>query len=272
MKEKRLNSWEEFETEVSAIFVDLEKKRKETPIYVSSFLFRGHSKESWKLKTTLERYSNKDYSIIDYYHILGAIEPAVASFTSKQWNFDPNLKIDESDYGPPPRYDFMVYLRHHGFPSPLLDWSNSPYVAAFFAFQPRPEKEDENVAIYSYIEHYGSGKRRNIQQAQIIGLGPYVHTHKRHFIQQCKYTICKKLVIDDDRIENNYYYSNHEEAFQRNEIKQDILTKYLIPRTERAKVLSKLDFMNINSYSLFANEESLMATLAYQEIERKNLR
>jgi hypothetical protein len=271
MKEKKLNSWEEFEIEVSAILADLEKKRNETPIYVSSPLFRGHSKESWKLKTTLERYSNKHYSITDYYRILRAIEPAVASFTSKKWNIDPALKIDESDIGPPPRYDFMVYLRHHGFPSPLLDWSCSPYVAAFFAFQPRPEKQDENVAIYSYVEHYGSGKGGNISQAQIIGLGPYIHAHKRHFIQQCKYTICKKLVTDANMIEDNYYYCNHEEAFQRNESKQDILMKYLIPRTERAKVLSKLDFMNINSYSLFVNEESLMETLAYQEIERKNI-
>jgi hypothetical protein len=31
-------------------------------------------------------------------------------------------------------YDFMTRLRHHGFPSPLLDWPQSPYTAAFFAF------------------------------------------------------------------------------------------------------------------------------------------
>ena len=43
--------------------------------------------------------------------------------------------------------------------------------------------------------------------AQIIGLGKYINTHKRHFIQQCEYTICRKLVKDD------YIYYNHEEAF-----------------------------------------------------------
>ncbi len=264
MKEKRLNSWEDFETEVAVIFADLEKKRNETPNYVSSPLFRGHAKESWRLETTLERYSEKNYSIKDYYEILVSVEPAVSSFTSKRWNLDSDLDIDESDFGPPPRYDFMIYLRHHGFPSQLLDWSCSPYVAAFFAFQSRPEKEDRNVAIYSYVEFYGSGKTGNIKEAHILGLGPYVHTHKRHFIQQCQYTICKK------NAQGRYIYSNHEEAFRRNEVDQDILTKYLIPRSERAKVLSKLDFMNINSYSLFVTEESLMETLAYQEIERKN--
>lgn len=259
---KKLNCWEDFETEVSLIFTALEKKRKETIFHVSPPLFRGHAKESWKLETTLERYSKKEFSLNDYFETLLAIEPAVASFTSKSWKLSWE-KIPAMPF-PPPGYDFMAYLRHHGFPSPLLDWSRSPYVAAFFAFHSRPEGKENYIAIYSFIEHYGSAKGGTQKEANIIGLGPYIHTDRRHFIQQCQYTICRKRIDDD------YYYSNHEEVFERNETEQDILTKYLIPRTERQKVLSKLDFMNINSYSLFGTEESLMETLAYQEIERRN--
>jgi hypothetical protein len=202
----------------------------------------------------------KEYSIRDYYNIiLYAIKPVIESLTSKTWNLKDNPKIKE--HGPPPGYEFMVYLRHHGFPSPLLDWTTSPYVAAFFAFQDRPQNEDEYIAIYCY----GTHSREIARNYKIIRLGPSIRTHKRHFIQQCWYTICIKKDYKQDWI-----YCNHEEAFQEIKDENGPLIKYLIPRNERSKFLAKLDLMNINSYSLFGNEESLMETLAYQEIERKS--
>jgi hypothetical protein len=258
----KLASWVEFESEVSTLLNNIKAKKHESEMYVSDPLFRGHKNASWTLQTTLERYANREYTIADYHRLMLAVGPAIASLTERSWDlgeYDP----EHEQRGPPPGYEFMIYVRHHGLPSPLLDGTHSPYVAAFFAFRPNHHSDANEVAIYSYTEYYASGKAYSPNLPTIVGLGPYVVTHRRHYNQQCAYTICRK------RSQGRYVYCSHEEAFQNGENEQDLIIKYLLPSTEREKVLEILDRVNINAYSLFGGEDALMETLAYREIERR---
>ena len=265
VNEVPVKDWASFEAQATRVLEDFEARKKAGTGYMSDPLFRGQADQSWPLVTTLERFSTKPWSITRYHRLLLSIAPAVVSLTSREWGLDRDREVDESYHGPPPGYEFMIYLRHHGFPSPLLDWSRSPYVAAFFAFAPRPQSTCETVAIYSFLEQVGYGKTWSGNGARIIGLGPYAITHERHYAQQCEYTICKK------RVDNSYLYCNHEEALPNRVSAQDILTKYIIPVTERDRFLRKLESMNVHAYSLFRDEGSLMQTLAYREVEKDGL-
>jgi hypothetical protein len=265
VNEVSIKDWAAFEGEANRTLEDFQRRRAAGNGYQSHPLFRGQSDQRWSLVTTLERFSTKEWSVKSYYKILLSVAPAVASLTSRVWDLGRDLDVDESHHGPPPSYEFMIYLRHHGFPSPLLDWSRSPYVAAFFAFAPRPQPDCEAAAIFAFREHVGHGKTWSGDGARIIGLGPYTVTHERHYSQQCEYTICKKRVGD------SYLYCNHEEALHDRVVPQDLLTKYVIPVTERNRFLRKLESMNIHAYSLFRDESSLMQTLAYREIEKDDL-
>ena len=193
VKEVSVKDWESFEARATGTLEDFKVRRAAGNGYFSDPLFRGHADRSFSLVTTLERFSTKPWSVKRYHELMLSIAPDVISLTSKDWGLDQAQIVDEGSYGPPPGYEFMIYLRHHGFPSPLLDWTSSPYVAAFFAFAPRPNLGCEAVTIYELLEHLGQGKEGSPSKAHIIGLGPNALTHERHYIQQCQYTICKKV-------------------------------------------------------------------------------
>ena len=257
MKTIDLDSWESFEKTVSSFLADWKLKKEKSSTYVSTPIFRGHAKASWKLQTTLERFSDRTFNSTDYHRRVQSIRPAVVSLTGENWDVPDALTARQL---PPAGYAFMVYLRHHGFPSPLLDWTRSPFVAGYFAFRSREGQKDGRVAIYSYVEYTGNG--RSFASTTVHGLGPNLESHRRHDAQHCEYTICWKHVGD------TFEYSSHEAAFLDNTSDQGELRKYTLPASERGAVLRKLELMNVTAFSLFGSEESLMETLAYQEIEK----
>src|SRR5262249_5053448 len=150
-------------------------------------------------------------------------------------------------------YDYLLYLRHHNFPSPLLDWTASPYIAAYFAFA---SARTDAVAIYVYCEMPKNFKQYNSDAPMIWSHGPVVHGHRRHFRQQSSYTVCLKFDAP-----NGWSFYPHQQMLERGIEGQDVVWKIIVPSSERTKVLNILDQYNLNAFSLFDTEESLMETL-----------
>jgi hypothetical protein len=235
----------------------------------SQFLFRGQSDSEWKLSTTLERFAPEAESIADYFKIIRVIKPQIEAMTGKSWELPEYNAVDQllADYdtfsralifGQLPGYEYLAYLRHHGFPSPLLDWTNSPYIAAYFAFN-EPPKANEKVSMYAYLERPSFGKAGSSQHPRIYTFGPYIKTHPRHYLQRSEYSLCAFH-------KEEWTFAPHESVFDRNDVSQDLLWKFNIPSGERLTVLKALDDYNLNSFSLFGSEESLMNTMALREL------
>jgi hypothetical protein len=155
----------------------------------------------------------------------------------------------------------MAHLRHFGFPSPLLDWSRTPFVAAFFAFRDdAPGNKPEKRSIFAYCEKPTAVKGGKIGEPQIRPMGPYVQTHERHFRQRCDYTICGTFDAN-----YGWHFDSHQAVFDEEIPQQDFLWKFDIPSSERMKVLEILDDHNLNAFSLFGSEESLLETMWVRE-------
>jgi len=268
-QQKNVSSWAEFEKELQAIRNKLLKSGAKAEPHL---LFRGQENSHWALETTLERSGYRNMAFSDYYGLISPLRPEVETLTGAVWDKMPTynearewmdkpgeFSVDIVNVHGFPGYDYMVYLRHHGFPSPLLDWTRSPFVAAYFAFR-RPIERVRRASIYVYCEHPNQVKRLPRYEPVIISHGHYVRAHRRHFLQQCEYTSCLAF-------KSPVRFVRHDEVFDRSKRGQDLLWKFNIPASERLNVLRLLDAHNLNAFSLFGSEESLMETMALRELE-----
>jgi hypothetical protein len=263
MEERNVNAWEDFENQLQ----DLRKERdasSDSPN--SSLLFRGQEDSRWLLKTTLDRKRER-MLFSDYYRVISRIQPQIETQTEKEWPIPEYPEVEQStrEYdafnlqlwsGRCPGYGYMAYLRHHGFPSPLLDWTRSPYVAGYFAFGKANMNSTNRVSIYVFAEIRNKVSGNNMPV--LYRYGPFVRTHRRHVLQQSEYTLC--LGFDSE-----WRFEQYDTVFDQCLHQQAACVKFTIPVAERPKVLRLLDAYNLNAFSLLGSEESMMETLAIRE-------
>jgi hypothetical protein len=259
-------SWEIFEKTIT----DLREKygNQSFPL-----LFRGQGNSQWTLTTTLDRNATKGMSFLEYYQlIVGGVAPEVSTFAGvdvPQYSeeiaksfFNKSLLFSFPNRFPDLQtYRYMAYLRHLGFPSPLLDWSRSPYVAAFFAFRDSLPPSVEKRSIYAYCKSITGVTGGAVGEPTILPIGPYVQAHHRHFRQRCDYTICASYDIGMAQ----WRFDSHQGVVENRRPNQDFLWKFDIPSTEQHKVLGILNDYNLNAFSLFGSEESLLETMWLRE-------
>jgi hypothetical protein len=196
------------------------------------YLFRGMGSAEWKLEPTFDRrfgYLGPDQRLRVWADLI------------EQWRrgCEEHGYAHEAAQNEVAQNEVALWAlgQHHGLPTRLLDWSTSPYIAAFFAFQKCLEelpRRYTHVAIWAL--HLDNPVWSKDQGVEIVSAPSLDNVRLKN--QSGKFTL------------SHTHFASLEEYVA--ECGSGVaLTKVVLPAAEAVPALPDLDSMGINSYHVY---------------------
>ena len=149
-------------------------------------------------------------------------------------------------------------MQHHGYPTPILDWTDSPFVAAFFAFRKVDKINPENVRIYVFDE---KAWKKNFSEVYKMDVSrPYFSIWRFPAIENER-VVPQQAVSTGTNVDDLEPYIIQREG----ESGVPFLWAFDIPGIERTSVMKELAYMGITAGTLFPGLDG-----ACEELRERN--
>jgi hypothetical protein len=230
--------WEDYKTYVA----HLEGRR---------YLFRGQT-EPWRLRTSFHRTGRADLTRFLLEDVQG-LHKHLSARTRHVFN----LEIPNENGA------FFNLVQHHGYPTPLLDWTYSPYVGAFFAYRGISNSAaavaEINAKVRVLVFDQAQWKTDWRQSVQVLNAGPH-------------FSIGEFLAIENERMipqQGASTVTNLDDIETYIKSKETGGKAYLsaidLPVQDRQQVVRELGYMGITAGSMFPGLDG-----ACEELRERN--
>lgn len=248
-----IDSWEDFQRLVAGSH--------------RSWAFRGQLDAQWPLFSSLSRYLQSFGIHRDAWSIQES--RILRIFRRKSHHFLARVPDEEATF------EWLALMQHHGAPTRLLDFTWSPYVAAFFALE-RAVSDAAIWAIYpSKISHRSRQVIRNGVEIEPQSLGPWVTgNYEKYFLPGN----LPMVIIGEPQMMNRRLIAQSgtfampgvldeplESILADYPSPEEVIVKYVL-KTEamRERAMFELYKMNVTNATLFPDLDGLARSLAYE--------